>query len=142
MSFILKSGNVQVEYWPKTASTAFAVGVAVVMTSGALAVASSTDLSIVGVVAKPVVSTDTDYASTTSIPVLVPSPDAIWEIDVENSGTATSANVGIKYDLNSSTGTGINLSGTSHKQVTVVGVLSATKVLGRINASYEFVNAV
>lgn len=143
MAFIHKSGKALVEWWPKVASTTIPVGTALTFDgSGAVSVAASTSLPIAGICLKPIASTDADYASNTLIPVLIPSQDSVFEVDVENSGTATAANVGVKYDLNSTTGTGINLSGTSHKQVTVVSFISATKVWVKINGAYQFVNAV
>ena len=75
------------------------------------------------------------------ISVIQPGDFDIFEADV--SGTATQANVGEQYDLATNTdGTAqeINLSGTTYKVVTVVGFISADKVLVKFNGNYAFAN--
>lgn len=130
MAFILKSGTAKVEYYPKTASTDLSNNSLVSTTSGFLVPASSTTASAVGVVLRPVVSTDADYASTTMLPVLVPSQDAIFEADATG---LTTALVDTTMDLTDSLT--VNGAADSHHAVLLVKYISATKGLFKINST-------
>lgn len=138
MSFILKSGRTRIEYFPKKASTAISANalLSFYRELGQVAPVTSGSKILAGVSLRAVVSTDDDYASTTRIPVVVPSSDAVFEADTSS---ATAANVGNRYDLTDSLT--VNLSGTTNKVVTVVGVISATKVLVKLNGAYEYINS-
>lgn len=121
------------EWYPKKASTAFAIGDVVYPDgSGAIQPGDSTSGEHMGVVMKDVASTDSDYASTTKIPVDAIDPNDIWEVDVGN-GTATAALVGTYIDLHDKDS--VDVAATSKKVVFVVGFISATKLLVKINAS-------
>ena len=91
---------------------------------------------------KKVASGDDDFAANTSIPVIVPGVDDIFEATV--SGTAAQTNVGKQYDLTDSTNAGtaqdVDLAATTYKVVTVVGFISASKVLVKFNGNYAFAN--
>lgn len=128
MAFVRNTGLTKVMWFPKAASTANTAQCAAKFDgSGHVIPSVSTDATILGVFLRGVASTDTDYANNTLVPIEVPVEKAVeWIADVENSGTATAANVGVTYDLNDSLG--INLSGTSHNPVTVTRFISATKV--------------
>lgn len=76
-------GKFHVEYYPKTASTAFTKGdmVELVPTAagvGKLALVTSSSASVLGTIQKEIASTDSDYASETMVPVLVGDADAEW----------------------------------------------------------------
>lgn len=139
MAFILRSGKAQVDYFPKTASTALTMNSAVILTSGQIATAASTSTGVIGVLLRSVTASSDDYTSATPSPVLVPSTDAIFEAPVE-AGTFTAAAVGSQVDLYSTTGTGIDVGSNSHKQVTIVGYINATTALVRFTGSYLFKN--
>ena len=62
----------------------------------------------------------------------VPKDDNIYEVDVET-GTLTTAMVGLQYDLVAD-GDAIDVTGTSKQVVTVVGFVSASKALVKINS--------
>lgn len=126
------------EWFPKKASTAIAVGDLLYFDgSGAVQPADTTSGDHIGVSLKVVTSSDDDYASTTKIPVDFASPEDIFEVDVET-GTLTTAMIGNQYDLASADG--IDVTATSKKVVTVVGFVSASKALVKINAMVTNVN--
>lgn len=140
MAFIHRSGGIKVDWFPKKASTAIANNAALTFDgSGAVTIAVAASTRIAGLNIKTIASGDSDYASTTKVPVIVPSTDAIFEADVIT-GTLTTAMVGNQYDLASSLG--VDVTATAHKQVTVVGFISASKALVRFTGAYLFANAV
>lgn len=127
------SGKPNIEWYPKAASTAFANGNLTYWNgSGALIPADATSGDHAGVIQREVVATDSDYADTNKVPVDVADPTDIFEVDVET-GTLTAAMIGNKYDLVAD-GDAIDVSATSKQVVTVVGFISATKALVRINS--------
>lgn len=120
------------EWFPKKASVAFAVGDLVNFDgSGAIQPADTTSGDHIGVCMKLVTSADADYASTPKIPVDFATPDDIFEVDVET-GTLTTGMIGNTYDLASADG--IDVTASAKDVVTVVGFVSATKALVKINA--------
>lgn len=128
--FKLAKGQARVEWYPKVASTAFTNGALVYATgSGTITPAITTSGDHIGVIQKDVASTDSDYASNTLVPVLVPHEGAEFEADT---ASAVSTNVGNSYDLSDSLT--VNVGATSKKVFLVTKVLSATKVLGKVNA--------
>lgn len=134
MAFYLAKGAAKVAWYPKAASTAFNCGDLVYADgSGAIIPADSTSGDHLGVILKPVASTDADYASTTKVPVLELTPDMVFEADV--TGTLTTAMIGNRYDL--SNAYTVNVAGTSKKVVTCVGFISSTKGLFKVNAAVE-----
>lgn len=137
--FNLYRGKATVEWFPKIASVVIHVGDLLKSDgSGAFTVMGATDLSCVGISLREVAATDSDYASNTMIPVLVPVADAEVTFDV-GAGSFTTAMVGLRYDLNSAGA--LNVGATAHKQVTVTGYISATKGIGKLNCLQGFVNA-
>lgn len=131
MTFRRISGKHRVEWWPKKASTAFTYGSLVYPDgSGAIQPADSTSGEHIGVILKTVASTDSDYASTTKVPVDVCGEDDVFEADV--TGTLTSAMVGTYLDL--STALVVNAAATSKQVVLCVGFISASKGLFKITA--------
>lgn len=131
------SGKPNIEWYLKTASTAFKNGSVVAFSSGQLIQATASTLLHAGVILRDVLSTDSDYASAVKVPVDVPSSNDIFEADVKSGVTATVAAVGTQCDLyidSSTKETFVDTGTTSHKQVTVVGFISATKVLVKINS--------
>ena len=87
-------GKFHIEWYPKTASTAFAIGdmVTVLHTAagvGYLAKVTSASPSVIGTIQKTIASTDSDYASTTYVPVLVGDADAEWLCTTTTNGGQT-----------------------------------------------------
>lgn len=130
--FKLYKGKARMEWYPKKASTAFAVGDLVYADgSGAIQPADSTSGMHIGVIQKKVAATDSDYASTTLVPVLVPMDDTEWLVDV-GTGTASAALVGTQFDLKDENE--VDVSATSKNVVTCTKFISASKVVVKINA--------
>ena len=131
MTFIRVSGKPRLEWYPKKASQAFTLGALVYPDgSGAIQPADSTSGEHVGVILKEIASTDSDYASTTKVPVDVCGEDDIFEADV--TGTLTTAMVGTYLDLSDSVT--VNAGATSKLVVLCVGFISATKGLFKVTA--------
>ena len=95
MSLVPYRGKFAIRYIPKTASTAFTDGdmVTVLPTAagvGTLILATSSSPSVIGVIRKTVASTDSDYASTTKVPVQVPAnKTAEWKALTTTNGGQT-----------------------------------------------------
>jgi len=122
----------RVEWYPKIASTVMAVGDLVYADgSGAVQPADATSGDHIGIMTKPIAATDSDYASTTEVPVLVPLDDTTWKVAV-GTGTFTTAMVGSRYDLKDANE--IDVSATAKLVVTIVGYISATEAIVKINA--------
>ena len=143
MAFIHKKGPATTEPWPKIASVAIAAN-SILGFDGSLgrvrqAVAGS--LRLAGVSLRKVASTDDDYASTNSIPVIIPGEQDVFEADV--TGTLTTAMVGEQFDVSANTdGTAqnVDVGATSTKVITVVGFISSSKALVKFNGNYVFAN--
>lgn len=138
MAFIPFQGETQCEPFTAAASTAIALGDALKFSSGYVIPATAGQtVPTAGVSLQVIASTDADYASAKLISVVMLKPDTVFLADV-GTGTATIANVGVGYDL-AAAGT-VDLTATTHKVVTVVGVVSASKVLVKFNSAYDYVN--
>lgn len=134
------SGAVRTEWYPKKASTAMVYGDLLIADgSGRVTKATSTSTVIVGVCLKTIASTDTDYASTTYVPVMIPTENTLFTAPV-GTGTFTDLMIGNKYDLKDENE--IDVSAQSHKVVTIAKYLSATLAAVKINASQSYVNGV
>ena len=138
MAFLLSSGKPVTEAFGKTASAAIACNAVLEAASGLVNPADAADISLFGISQQAVTSADANYALTTPIGVIVLNPDLVFEADV-GTGTATATLIGTRCDLKDSVS--IDVTATAHNQVTIVGFISATKVLVRFNSSYQFVNA-
>lgn len=137
--FVLKSGRALVEFWPKAASTAFSNGALTYANgSGYIIPADSTSGDHVGIIMQEIATTDTDYASTTKVAIMIPKDDAVFEADVASTTELTAAMVGNGYDLTDSLQ--VNVGAQAKKVVTCVGFISATKGLFKINASVQNVD--
>lgn len=127
------SGKPNIEWFPVKVSTAFpAGGLTYWDGSGFLIPADATSGDHAGVIQQPITSADDDYATARKVMVDVPSDNDIFEVDVET-GTLTTAMIGNHYDLVAD-GDAIDVSAQAKKVVQVVGFVSATKALVKINA--------
>lgn len=129
-------GLTKTMWFPKTASTTWAVGAMMIFDgSGNVTKATSTSSKLLGLSLKATASTDTDYALNTLIPIEVP----VEKYVVFNALTASAvaADIGASVDLTDEQT--VNRGGTSHHVVTIVGVVSATSVNVVINAAYDSV---
>lgn len=142
MALIRASGKPNIEFFPKTASTAWKNGSVVALTSGQLTAATSSSTSHVGVVLRDSLSTDADYTSTTSLPVDVPFSNDIFLADVKSGVTATVTQVGSQCDFSiTSNETFVDTGTNSHHQCLIVGFVSASQVLVKISSLNTYNNA-
>ena len=92
MSLVPYRGKFAIRYIPKTASTAFVEGDMVTVLStaagvGYLALATSSSPSVIGIIKKTIATTDSDYASTTKVPVQVAANEtAEWKALTTSNG--------------------------------------------------------
>ena len=129
MALTLFRGKYHIEYFPKQASTAFAKNslVAIGGTSGTIKPATSSTTEHLGIIKTKIAATDSDYASTTLVPVLIPDLNSSFLAD----GTGfDSTDVGVKVDLTDASN--VNASATSVKSMLVVGIISSTKGIVKI----------
>ena len=130
MAVIPIDGKWKVKYFRKKASTAFAANsfVAFETNGGAgdpIEPADASDAELIGICLKTVASTDSDYASNTRIPVLVPETrGAEFEGDV-GTGTLTVADEGLEMDLKDADG--IDQSAPTTDVVVCTRFISASK---------------
>lgn len=116
----------------KTASTAWDPGTVAIATAGKVAVAASTSELLLGLTTNKVATTDADYADTTPVIVEKIDPNAVYQCPVQT-GTLLITMIGEQHDLNSTTGTGIDVTASAHKQVTIVGFIDAATALVKFN---------
>lgn len=136
------SGSPKLEWYTKTASTPILNGNPVALTSGQLINATDATTAHVGVIMRDCISTDSDYATAVKVPVDVPTSDDIFEVDVKVGVTAAAADVGVFADLYVGTGSDsmtqyavyVDPDTSTHNQVTVIGYISASKLLVKFNS--------
>ncbi len=131
MAFNYVSGPLRMRWYPKTASTVFAVGALTYSTSGQLLPADATSGDHVGVCQKTVAATDSDYASTTRIPVILVGEDTVWEVAV-GAGTAAVTLENTFVDLTDSIS--VDVGSTSKNVFLVTKFISTTVVQGVVSA--------
>lgn len=136
MALYLYKGFAQVRYYPKTASTALTINGVVSLSSGQLIKATTSTTVNPGVVLREVTSSDSDYASTTKLPVLVPNDRTEFLVDV-GAGTATAALVGTNCDFYTG-GASVDVGTDTHHQFRITGFVSATRVIGKINSNVDY----
>ncbi len=128
-------GTFHTEWYPKKASTVFAEGDLVYADgSGAIQPADATSGMHIGVIQKDIAATDSDYASTTRVPVLVGDVNAEWLADV-GTGTGAASLVGTQFDLKDANE--VDVSATSKNVVHCTQFVSTTKLVVRINAMLQ-----
>ena len=127
-------GKFHVEWYPKTASHAFTEGDMVTILNSAAGVgyltsATSSSPQVIGTIQKTVASTDSDYASTTKVPVLVGNTDAEWLFNSADGGAQTEVGqfVDAANDLLLDLGTAY-----TYGVAQITDVISSTQVLGKL----------
>lgn len=128
------SGQPKVEWMPKAASQLFTNGGLVYANgSGAVIPADATSGNHLGVVLRAVTAGDDDYATAgAKVPLDVCGPNDLFEADVPNGDLATS-DVGNYCDLMAD-GAGIDPDATAKNVVLIVGFISASKAIVKVNA--------
>lgn len=126
MAFVRKQGRTKIKWLPVTTSTAMTKGAIVRWASGLidLATSSSAPSTHVGVIAKTIASTDSDYATSRLVPVEVPvDADVEWEAAVTSGLVA--ADKGLFQDLTDSLT--VNRGASTYDAVQCTRVISSTK---------------
>ncbi|OGG65122.1 hypothetical protein A2Z56_02425 [Candidatus Kaiserbacteria bacterium RIFCSPHIGHO2_12_45_16] len=125
----------KIEAYKKTASTAFAFGDVVTVSSGLLvkATASTARTAILGLIQRTVLSTDADYASETAVPVLVLDQNPEEFLADVGTGSAVQSMVGGVYDLKDENELDVNAQ--TIKCFRITKIISTTKVVGRFQTS-------
>ena len=130
MAFFPASGEWDVKYFRKVASTAFTANnlVAFETNGGAgdpCEPADASDAAIIGIGIKTIASTDSDYADNTRIPILVPRNKAAEMECNDVDGTLVIADEGLEVDI--SNAESANRSASSTDVLAVTRFISATK---------------
>lgn len=128
MAFIPKKGRWKRIQLPVTPSTALSANSLVTQTSGLLVAATdgTTAANILGIVEKAIASTDSDYASSRTVSVLVPTERfAVVEADV--TATLVVGDIGLYIDLTDAST--MNRAASTTDIGLVVGFISTTKGL-------------
>ncbi|MCR4307827.1 MAG: hypothetical protein NUV80_04640 [Candidatus Berkelbacteria bacterium] len=120
-----------VEWFPKKASVDMTFNDLVQIDANGfiLRAVDGSTLSCLGLVQKTIGSTDSDYASATRIPVLVPGPDATFLCDV-STGTAAQEDVGQFVDIDDHNSIDVNAS--TYGMFYIVKFVSATQVIAKL----------
>ena len=124
-------GLYHIEFFPKVVSTAFALNhLCYIDSNGYLTPAvDGAAITPIGLIQKVVASTDSDYATATRVPVLVPDEDTVFECDV-STGTAAQTDVGEWIDIDDANS--VDVAASTYDIFFVVGVISGTKVLAKM----------
>lgn len=125
------SWRLSTQTYKKTASTAFTNGNLVAAASGLLIPATSSTTNNIGIGQRTVASTDSDYASESFYPVLVPRNGLDSLMVGTATASATAAQAGSFVDLTSAGA--VNTGASSTKVIWYAKFLSATKIVCAIN---------
>ncbi len=125
------NGPVHIEFYEKTASTAFALNEPVYLgTAGRLlAYTPGVAAPFLGLIKKAVVAADSDYASTTRVPVEVGNQDTEYLIDATTTAAALT-DVGEWVDYVSATRS-VNVGVSTEDDFYVTQFISTTLVVGK-----------
>ena len=123
-----------IEFYPKTASTAFTFNDIVMLgTSGRLeAMTDAANVKPIGLIQKTIASTDSDYASTTRVPVLVCGPEAEYLCDIAV-GTGAVGLLGQFVDLDGAgaPSRNIDVNSSTYDVVEITQHISTTQCIGK-----------
>ena len=134
MAVKLYRGGYHIEWYPVTVSTEFAENDMVTILStaagvGTLAKVTNASTQIYGLIQQKISSTDSDYATAREVPVLVPEDDTEFTFDV-TTGTAAATDVGEYIDADDENSVDVDAYTVGVIQVT--GIISTTKIIGKI----------
>jgi hypothetical protein len=133
MSFKLYTGPTQMEYFPKKASIAFAIGDLVLLdANGQIDKATSTTDDHIGVIMEKVTSDMATYATNAKVQVMIPEQKTQFRVPV-GTGTAAATNVG-EY-LNLTDEKSVDVTTGANRAVLCTKVLSAGEVVVKINST-------
>lgn len=130
------SGSPKIQYMPKQASTVFTNGGLVYKNpanTGYIIPADATSGDHFGVILRAVTATDADYATAgVMVPIDVCTAEDLFEVDIPN-GDLALTDVGSTCDLMAD-GAGIDPDAVAKNVVTIVGFVSASKAIVKVNA--------
>lgn len=130
-------GRFGLRHYAKTASQVFTAGALTDVVSGYIVVAAITSQSHMGVIQRTVLATDSDYASTTVLPLMIPqTPTSQWRVSVLSTDTAAvGTDEGNFFDLGGSP-VGIDVTNATSADDAFVcdKVISANVVVGVLNS--------
>lgn len=126
------------EWYPKTASTAYAFNDAVSIVNtvagpGTLGKVTSATTTVTGLIQRAVTSADADYASASLVPVLVGDVDAEWLCDV-STGSAAVTDIGEMIDFDDENS--VDVAAYTKGQLLVTRVISASQVVVKFNKGF------
>lgn len=124
-------GHFATEWYPKKASTAFAVNDLVFLDgNGYVDKATATTAGpFLGLIQKAVAATDSDYASATMVPVLVGDADSEYLCDV-STGTAAQTDVGEWVDIDDENS--LDVVDSTYDVFFVTQFISTTQVVAKL----------
>jgi hypothetical protein len=124
-------GKFHTEWYPKVASTAFAMNDLVYLDANGFLTPAVDGANIValGLIQKTIATTDTDYASNTLVPVLVGDKDAEFLCDV-STGTAGQTDVGEWIDIDDANS--VDVAASTYDIFFVTKLVSSTQVVGKL----------
>jgi hypothetical protein len=131
-------GKFHIVWYPKTASTDYALNDAVYILNtvagvGTLALCTNSSTNVIGLVQKTVASTDSDYAVASLVPVLVGDEDSEYLFDV-STGTAAVTDIGEMVDFDDENS--IDVSAYTKGQILITRFISTTQVVGKFNKGF------
>ena len=137
MAFLRYKGKTKTEWFPVTTSTALSKNTLVEFVSGLIEGADTDEsaINVVGVLGKTIASTDSDYASSRMVPVIVPVEKHVeWIAD--GTGTFAATDIGTEFGL--STSGVVDKAETTTVCFKMTGFISASKIIGwiKFNGSY------
>ena len=121
----------RVEHYAKKVSTTFAFNDLVFLDSNGF-VDKAVDGGLfvpLGLIQKTVAATDSDYASATRVPVLVPGPDAEFLCDV-STGSAATTDIGEWIDIDDHNS--VDVSASTYDIFYVTRIVSTTQVIAKM----------
>lgn len=128
VKIVRKNGKKPVrKFQPKTASEAMSKNSLVELTSGYVGAADDNDTIVYGVLKVEIAATDSDYTSTTLVPVEV--IEAGDEVEMDTTATLT---VGVSYGI--SNAYTVDAADTTNDLFTCTQVLSATRARGYVKS--------
>ena len=118
-------------WYPKLASTTFTFNDLVYIDGDGYLIKAVDGAAItpLGLIQKTVAATDSDYASATRVPVLVPGPHAEFECDV-STGSAAQTDVGEWIDIDDHNS--VDVGASTYDIFFVTRVISASKLIAKM----------
>ena len=125
------NGPAHVEWYPKTASTAFSFEEPVALDTTGTLIPYTPGIAapFLGLIKKTVASTDSDYGSTTRVPVEVGNYDTEY-LFTASTTAAAATDVGEEVDYVEAT-VSVNVGSSSTDDVFVTQVISSTLIVGK-----------